>query len=168
MGGEPTAERKAQKGKTMNTTPVVAPEKITRRFAYNAVLSGNVDAQTLQWFADELAKMDKANADRQSKPSKKEQENQPIKDSILTLLTDSGPKVASEVGEALDISTAKASALCRQMVESGLLTVAEIKSPKKGGGKVKQYTAVKVEADEDEETVDGVIVIEVEEGVVTV
>lgn len=151
------------------TTTMTAPEKVTRRAVYTTIQKCDIPDWVRTWVEGELTKMDTANANRQSKPSKKEQENQPIKDSIQTLLAERGPMVASAIGEALEISTSKASALCRQMVEDGLLTVAEVKSSKKGGGKVKQYTAIKVE-DEDEgvETVEGAIVIEVEEGVITV
>lgn len=155
----------------MSTNSVSASEKkpMTRREVYNAVLSGNTSEEVLNWFRAELSKMDAANANRQSKPSKKEQENQPIKDGIFALLRERGSMVASAIGEAMSISTSKASALCRQMVEDGQLSVAEVKSPKKGGGKVKQYTAIEVESeDEGEETVEGAIVIEAEEGVITV
>lgn len=144
---------------------MTAPEKVTRRAVYTTIQKCDIPDWVRTWVDGELTKMDTANANRQSKPSKKEQENQPIKDSILTLLTERGPMVASVIGEALEISTSKASALCRQMVDDGLLTVAEVKSSKKGGGKVKQYTAIEVEDEnESEETVEGAIVIEVEEG----
>lgn len=146
-----------------------APEKVTRRAVYTTIQKCDIPDWVRTWVEGELTKMDTANANRQSKPSKKEQENQPIKGSIFALLTERGPMVASAIGEALEISTSKASALCRQMVEDGQLSVAEVKSPKKGGGKVKQYTAIEVEdEDEGEETVEGAIVIEVEEGVITV
>lgn len=85
----------------------------------------------------EIEKLNKRNADRASKPSKTALANEPIKTDILTLLADGG-KVASEIGEALEISVNKASALCRQLVEEGLLTVEEIKVPK--AGKRKKYS----------------------------
>ena len=148
-----------------SVSTMTAPEKVTRRAVYTTIQKCDIPDWVRTWVEGELTKMDAANANRQSKPSKKEQENQPIKDSILTLLTERGPMVASAIGEALEISTSKASALCRQMVDDGLLTVAEVKSSKKGGGKVKQYTAIEVEDENEcEETVEGAIVIEVEEG----
>lgn len=152
---------------SVSVSTMTAPEKVTRRAVYTTIQKCDIPEWVRIWVEGELTKMDTANANRQSKPSKKEQENQPIKDSIFALLTEHGPMVASAIGEALEISTSKASALCRQMVEDGQLSVAEVKSPKKGGGKVKQYTAIEVE-DEGEETVEGAIVIEVEEGVITV
>ena len=157
----------------MNTNSVSAPASVsekkpmTRREVYNAVLGGNTSEEVLNWFRTELSKMDTANEKRKTQPSKKDKENQPIKESIFTLLSEKGSMVASAIGETLNISTSKASALCRQMVEDGRLSVAEVKSTKKGGGKVKQYTAIKVEDEDDGEetveTVEGAIVIEVEE-----
>ena len=153
----------------MNTIAVVEKKPMTRREVYNAVLSGNTSEEVLNWFRAELSKMDSANEKRKTQPSKKEQENQPIKDGIFALLSEKGSMVASAIGEALGISTSKASALCRQMADDGRLSVAEVKSPKKGGGKVKQYTAIESEdKTEGEEYIDGAIVINVEEGAITV
>lgn len=153
----------------MNTNSVSEKKPMTRREVYNAVLNGNTSEEVLNWFRAELSKMDTANEKRKTQPSKKDKENQPIKDSIFALLSEKGPMVASAIGEALEISTSKASALCRQMVEDGKLSVAEVKSPKKGGGKVKQYATIESEDEaEDEGYPDGPIVINVEEGVITV
>lgn len=147
---------------SVSASTMTAPEKVTRRAVYTTIQKCDVPEWVRTWVEGELTKMDTANANRQSKPSKKEQENQPIKQAIYALLCEKGAKVASDIGVALGISTSKASALCRQMVEEGLLSVAEVKSAKKGGGKVKQYTAIEVE-DEAEETIDGAIIINVEE-----
>lgn len=153
----------------MNTNSVPEKKPMTRREVYNAILNGNISEEVLNWLRTELSKMDTANEKRKTQPSKKDKENQPIKEFIFSLLTEKGGMVASAIGETLEISTSKASALCRQMVEEGRLSVAEVKSPKKGGGKVKQYTAIKSEDEtEDEECIDGPIVINVEEGVITV
>ena len=50
--------------------------------------------------------------------------------------------VASAIAEKVEISTQKASALCRQLVESGKLSVEEVKIPKKG--KQKAYRILEV------------------------
>lgn len=140
----------------MNTNSVSEKKPMTRREVYNAVLGGNTSEEVLNWFRAELSKMDTANEKRKTQPSKKNKENQPIKEAIFSLLTEKGGMVASAISEALEISTSKASALCRQMVDDGLLSVAEVKSPKKGGGKVKQYTAIEDESEDGgEETAEG-------------
>ena len=105
---------------------------MTKREFLNAVIALN-DAETTAFAVEEIAKMDKRNADRKAKPSKKSAENEPIKVQILEVLTDV-PMVASEVAEKVGISTQKASALLRQI--DGL-TVTEVKV--KGRGKVKGY-----------------------------
>lgn len=93
----------------------------------------------------EIAKLDATNAKRTEKAKEKAAENEPIKQAIYNLLVEKGAMVASAIGTELttednEVSTSKASAMCRQMVEEGRLTVCEVKVPKKG--KVKQYTAV--------------------------
>ena len=89
----------------------------------------------------ELKKLDKRNAARATKPTKAQKENEPIKEKIVSFLTEKGGfHTASEVTEACEISVQKASALCRQLVEEGVLKVKEIKVPKKG--KQKAYANV--------------------------
>jgi len=135
-----------------NFENVNANEKsLTKRSALEAIASGNVTEEIQTWAQAELDKMDAANAKRKEKPSKTAVANQSIKEAIFSLLTVKGQMVASNVAQSLNaegittadgepISTSKASALCRQMVEEGRLTVAEVKIPKKG--KLKQYAVV--------------------------
>lgn len=86
-----------------------------------------------------IAALDKRNADRAAKPSKKALENEPIKERIVELIrSQENPIIASEIAATLDISTAKASALCRQLVIAEVLNETEVKI--KGKGKVKGYT----------------------------
>ena len=90
---------------------------------------------------EEIAKLDQRNASRSSKPTKAQIENEPIKQKIVELLTEVGEKyVASAIAEKLEISTQKASALCRQLVDEGKLQVEEVKVPKKG--KQKAYSVI--------------------------
>ena len=99
-----------------------------------------------------LAKLDEKNEKRKNTQTKAQKENEGVKTAILANLADgNGKAVASALGTALGISTQKASALCKLLVDEGKLTVAEIKV--KGGGKVKEYTLVEVEgADEEADT----------------
>lgn len=88
---------------------------------------------------EEITKLDMRNATRSSKLTKTQIENETIKQKIVELLTEVGEKyVASAIAERLEISTQKASALCRQLVESGKLQVEDVKVPKKG--KQKAYS----------------------------
>ena len=106
---------------------------MTKREMFEAIVNGNVTDEVVKMAENEIAKMDERNAKRREKPSKTAKENEPIKEKILEVLTDT-PMVASEVGELVGISTNKASALLRQI--DGL-TVTEVKV--KGKGKVKGY-----------------------------
>lgn len=81
---------------------------------------------------EQIAKMDERNATRSSKPTKAQLENEPIKAAIVEFLTGKDWTVASAIGEALEISTQKASALCRQLVADKVLIEMEVKIPKKG------------------------------------
>lgn len=104
---------------------------------------------------EQIAKLDATNAKRAEKAKEKATGNEPIKTAIFNLLTEKGGMTSPDIAEALkaqgvttaegeEISTSKASSMCRQMVEEGRLTVTEIKVPKKG--KLKQY-AVATTAD---------------------
>ena len=110
---------------------------MTYRDFYNAVLT-STDNDELKAFATEaIAKLDARNAKRSSKPSKKSLENAPIKDSIAEFLAD-GSHLASEIASGLNLSVSKVSALCRQMVGDGILTVEDVKV--KGKGTQKSYS----------------------------
>lgn len=110
-----------------------------------AVIDGTseVDVLELKEFAKaEIVKLDERNANRSAKPTKAQIENKTIKKEILEILSTGERMVASAIAEKVEISTQKASALCRQLVESGKLSVEEVKIPKKG--KQKAYRILEV------------------------
>ena len=110
-----------------------------------AVIDGTseVDVLELKEFAKaEIVKLDERNANRSAKPTKAQIENKSIKEKILEVLSTGERMVASAIAEKVEISTQKASALCRQLVESGKLSVEEVKIPKKG--KQKAYRILEV------------------------
>ena len=115
---------------------------MTKREFLKAIAEMNdIDAELNLYAEQELAKMDERNEKRRNSPSKKSQENEPIKVAIHEFLQGKDePIVASVIAENVDgcTSTQKASALCRQMVEDGRLTVVEVKI--KGKGKQKGYS----------------------------
>lgn len=106
---------------------------MTKREFFEAVIALN-DEVTKDFAKKELEKMDARNASRSSKPTAKQVENEGLKEQIPNLIGDG--KTAKGVGEAMNISTQKASALLRQMVENGLLVATEEKVDKR---KVKVY-----------------------------
>lgn len=106
-----------------------------------AVIDGTseVDVLELKEFAKaEIVKLDERNANRSAKPTKAQIENKSIKEKILEVLSTEERMVASVIAEKVEISTQKASALCRQLVESNKLKVEEVKIPRKG--KQKAYS----------------------------
>ena len=115
-----------------------------------AVIDGTseVDVLELKEFAKaEIVKLDERNASRSSKPTKAQIENEPIKEKILEVLSTGERMVASAIAERLEISTQKASALCRQLVESKQLKVEDVKIPKKGKQKAYMINAAANEED---------------------
>lgn len=106
---------------------------MTKREMFMAIVEGNITEDVVEMAKNEIVKMDERNAKRKNSPSKRAIENEPIKEKIIEVLTDT-PQSASEIAGKVEISTQKASALLRQI---GGLTVTEIKV--KGKGKVKGY-----------------------------
>ena len=128
---------------------------MTKREFFNEVIAvidgtSEVDVLELKEFAKaEIVKLDERNANRSSKPTKAQIENEPIKEKILEVLSTGERMVASAIAERLEISTQKASALCRQLVESKQLKVEDVKIPKKG--KQKAYMINTAANEEDTE-----------------
>lgn len=126
---------------------------MTKREFFNEVIAvidgtSEVDVLELKEFAKaEIVKLDERNASRSSKPTKTQIENEPIKEKILEVLSTGERMVASAIAEKVEISTQKASALCRQLVESNKLKVEEIKIPKKGKQKAYMVNAAANEED---------------------
>lgn len=110
---------------------------MTNREFFTAIVNGTLTEDVIAKAHEEIEKLDARNAKRASKPSKKSLENAPIKDSIAEFLAD-GSHLASEIASGLDLSVSKVSALCRQMVGDGVLTVEDVKV--KGKGTQKSYS----------------------------
>lgn len=113
-----------------------------------AVIDGTSEVNVLELkeFAKaEIVKLDERNANRSSKPTKTQIENEPIKEKILEVLSTGERMVASAIAEKVEISTQKASALCRQLVESKKLKVEDVKIPKKGKQKAYMVNAANEE-----------------------
>ena len=115
-----------------------------------AVIDGTSEVNVLELkeFAKaEIVKLDERNANRSSKPTKTQIENEAIKEKILEVLSTGERMVASAIAERLEISTQKVSALCRQLVESKKLKVEDVKIPKKGEQKAYMVNAAANEED---------------------
>ena len=106
---------------------------MTNREFYTAIAQGAMNDELIAFAQEAIVKMDERNAKRNSKPSKTAVENEPIKAQIVEFITKRNEFcIAGAIAEALEISTQKASALCRQLVEAGKLSEKEGKVPKHG------------------------------------
>jgi hypothetical protein len=115
---------------------------MTNREFYKAVMETSSNPELVTFATEAIEKMDERNAKRSEKPSKAQVANAPLKKNILDWVTEHDETViASAVGEAMSITTQKASALLRQLVDEGSLSKSEVKVPKKG--KQVGYTLVK-------------------------
>ena len=117
--------------------------EITMRQFFEAVVNGNITPVMVEKAKAEIAKLDATNAKRAEKAKEKAAENLPIKQAIYEFLIANGTKVTAEIAKGVEVlegSSPKASAMCRQMVDEGRLTVSDVSV--KGKGKQKAYTAI--------------------------
>ena len=110
---------------------------MTNREFYTAISEGKLTDEIKEFAVASLEKLDARNATRNSKPSKTQLENAPIKEALLKYLSENdGQFTEGDLGAALDITHNKAGALARQLVAEGKVTSAEVKLPKVGKRKV--------------------------------
>ena len=118
----------------------MAIPRMTSREFFTAVIEGKINDEIKEFAQLQIEKLDSKNAKRKTTDSKTQKENKAIKTSLLATMEKDKIYTASEVA-GMEIegitSTQKASALLRQMVETGTLTSEEVKV--KGKGKVKGY-----------------------------
>lgn len=116
---------------------------MTNREFYNAIANGTMNDEVKAFAENAIVKMNKYNEKRNSKPSKIAIENEPIKEKIVEFITQRNEFcIAGAIAEALEISTQKASALCRQLVADGKLVEKEVKVPKQGKRKAYGFEEV--------------------------
>lgn len=109
---------------------------MTKRDFFNSVLNAHVTPEIDAYCEDAIAMLDKTNSKRRSTATAKRAEvNDPLKAVLVGMLT-SEPQPASELGVKAEITTAKASALLRALVNDGKAQTVEIKGKH---GKVKGY-----------------------------
>lgn len=119
---------------------------MTEREFLTKVLAIEGIAKELADYANEgIAKLDARNDKRKSTQTKAQKENEGVMTAIVETLTANGAMVASEVASAVGISTQKASALCKLLVDGGKVQVADVKVKSKGT--LKQYSIAEVVAE---------------------
>ena len=91
---------------------------MTNREFFEAIINGTINDEIKAHAEEAIEKMDARNAKRANTPSKTAIANAPLIEGIKELLTNE-PQTASVIGEKMEISTPKASALLRQIVANG-------------------------------------------------
>ena len=112
---------------------------MTYREMLEKVIANDITDEVIEKANERLEKLDAENEKRKNRVSKKAAENEPIKAAILGVLG-AEPKTASVIGGEVEISTQKASALLRQLVEAGSVAKTDVKVT--GKGTQKGYTLV--------------------------
>ena len=118
-----------------------------REFLTKVIAIEGISKELSDYATEGIAKLDARNDKRKNTQTKAQKENEVVMTAIIDHLTAHGSDVASSIGTALGISTQKASALCKLLVDGGKLTVADVKV--KGKGTVKQYTVAEGETAEE-------------------
>lgn len=121
---------------------------MTKREFLQAVIATTTEETIKEFAIEEIAKMDLRNESRHNRPSKTAIENEPIKKAIMEQL-DGTFKTASEIAGLVEISTQKASALLRQLVEEEKVVATEIKVPKKGKQKGYRVAEITIVVEDD-------------------
>lgn len=126
---------------------------MTQREFYAKVMAIEGISEELKTYAEgRIEALDKANANRSSKPTKKQTENEPIKAKILEYLGEHPKTVGLDLAEAIGENKSKVISLCTELVKDGKLTKEEVKIPKVG--KRMSYSLVEVEEAEVETEVE--------------
>ena len=123
---------------------------MTQREFYAKVIATEGISEELKTYAeDRIEALDKANANRSSKPTKKQTENEPIKEKIVAYLGEHPKTVGLDLAEAIGGNKSTVISLCTVLVKEGKLTKEEVKIPKVG--KRMAYSLAEVEETEVEE-----------------
>lgn len=101
---------------------------MTNREFYNEVIKAGINEDITNFAKEAIAKMDKRNAARVSKPTKSQLANEGIKTLIVDYVTENGECEASVIAKAISTedavySTNKVVALCGQLVYNNTFKV---------------------------------------------
>lgn len=109
---------------------------MTNREFFVAVVNANISDELTAHAQAAIEKLDKALDARKNKPNKKDEENAPVLEALTNALT-SEKQTAPDLAAAVGVSTQKASALLRKLVDAGVAVAEDVNVPKKG--KMKGY-----------------------------
>lgn len=113
---------------------------MTNREFYTAIVNGTMNEDIQAFAKSALARLDSKNEKRRNTDTKAQIANKALIVDIISSMTDGTIYTARTVAEKHGISTQRASALLRQAVESGSLTVIDKYKSEGSKSAVKGYT----------------------------
>ena len=117
---------------------------ITAKAALSAIVEAAISPEVTEWAVAQLAGLERKAASKTAKAAEKAAaEAAPVIAAIAGVLASGEVMTASAIGEAVGISTQKATAMLRKMVASGEVVTSEVKGK---SGKVKGYALTEAES----------------------
>ena len=105
---------------------------MTQRDFFKGIQNGGtITDEMIEHATAELEKLDARAEKRKNYRTPAQKENDEIKDSILTCFVEGVPMTGKEVAEKVKISTQKANALLRQLVNENELVVTQVANGKR-------------------------------------
>lgn len=124
---------------------------MTQKEFFNAIIEANINDDVTAVAKGFLERLEARKEKRSTKPTKAQLENIALMNKIIEFSREYPEGVfASDVAANFEISIQKASALCYQLTKHGQMMDEEVKVKNKG--KLKKYTVVTTEAEEDEDS----------------
>ena len=102
-----------------------------RIFFENIKNGGSITDEMKEYAIAELKKLDERAEKRKNYRTPAQKENDEIKESILACFVEGEPMTGKEVAEKVEISTQKANALLRQLVNQNELVVTQVANGKR-------------------------------------
>ena len=100
----------------------------TSREFFNAVITGNtITPEMVEFAKTAISKMDTKNANKRSTKSPTQVANDDLKNQILEFMGENGKQSAKTVADNFSLSTQKVTALFKQLVDDGKVTVSKEK-----------------------------------------
>lgn len=105
---------------------------MTQREFFESIMSGGtITDEMIEHATVELGKLVERAEKRKNYRTPAQKENDEIKESILTCFVEGVPMTGKEVAEKVEISTQKANALLRQLVNENELVVTQVANGKR-------------------------------------
>ena len=105
---------------------------MTQKEFFESIMSGGtITDEMIEHATVELGKLVERAEKRKNYRTPAQKENDEIKDKILTCFVEGVPMTGKEVAEKVEISTQKANALLRQLVNENELVVAQVANGKR-------------------------------------